>query len=138
MPEYPFTPVELNLACEIARAIMQDDVAFTNGFGVNNTLTGVSLMLDSVLGYLNSLDDSHIQCVRDCINRYKPVRFENFVLQEDVGVVHGISVSAEKQRERIRDVFLLYVPMYEFFEGMKKRGKAIEGDDDSVGRIEGR
>jgi hypothetical protein len=52
--------------------------------------------------------------------------------------VHGISVSAEKQRERIRDVFLLYVPMYEFFEGMKKRGKAIEGDDDSVGRIEGR
>ena len=115
---------------------MQSDTAFTNGFGVNNVLTGIDLMLNQVLGYLTGLDTAAEECVRDCINRYRPIRFTNFVLQGDVGVVHGISVSAERERERIRDVFLLYVPMYTFAEGMKKRGNAIEGEDNDTGRIE--
>ncbi len=129
-------PVEIDLACEIARTVMQSNVAFTNGFGVNNVLTGVNLMLNQVQSFLATLTWDQEQGVRDCINRYKLLRFTNIVLQGDVGVIHGISISAERERERIREVFLLYVPMFEFAEGMSKRNRAIDGDSDSVGRIE--
>lgn len=127
----PLTDAELATCCEIANVIWQDagTVSFTNSFGINQVLTEIGKLKQQIISYAQSLDDTGVAAVRDCVTAWSAVRFSTVVIDGDIGAVHGISYSAPAKRERIKEIFQVYIPVMTFAEGLKRRDQALRGNN---------
>lgn len=99
-----------------------DSATIHNNYGIELTLTEMNTLRDAIKVYLGTLDASIEAKIVALLADWDTVRLQTVQIQDgSTGETSGVSLDPQRQRERIRQVMQVYVPVLDISQSIKRR-----------------